>query len=86
MSALDVMVGSDDLIDDLSESLLIHGGDIIESGAILIDVGTDSRALSRDRSVVLHDKKVSSLQLISVSSPLKVPDVRAGDEVLGLNS
>ena len=86
MSALDILIGSNDLIDHLRESLLIHGGDIIESGAVLIDVGTDPRALSRNRSVILHDKEVSSLQLIGISSPLKVPDVRTGDEILSLNS
>ena len=45
MSALYLSVRGDDLIDDESKPLLVHGGDVIEPGAVLIDVGTDAWVL-----------------------------------------
>lgn len=73
----------DDLVDEPGEAFLVHGGDVVEAGAVLVDVGSDAGALRRDVRVVLHHEQVARREGLRVALPLQVPHVGARNEVAG---
>ena len=76
----------DDLIDDLSESLLVHGWNVVEARTVLIDVGTNTRTLSRNVSMIFDNEEITCRKRIWILGPLEVPYVRTWNEVLGFRS